>query len=89
VFEIARCYVEAAEALGFSPAQARALVLGMMAGAVAMARAQPVSLPDLRTSVTSENGTTEAGLAALNGDGGVSRHISGAVNAAYHRAMEM
>ena len=89
VFEIARCYVEAAQALGFTPTQARDLVLGTMAGAITMAQTSPETLAQLRTSVTSTNGTTEAGLAALNGDGGLSQRISGAVDAAYDRAMPL
>ena len=37
VFEIARAYVEAAIGQGFSPEDARAMVLGTIEGAVAMA----------------------------------------------------
>jgi pyrroline-5-carboxylate reductase len=89
VFEMARCYVEAAETLGFSTEQARDLVLGTIAGSIAMAQATPLSLAELRASVTSKNGTTAAGLAALNGDGGLASHINGAVDAAYRRAVEL
>lgn len=89
VFEIARCYMQAAVDLGFSADAARTLVLDTLAGSVAMAQASTQSLAELRTSVTSKNGTTEAGLAALNGDDGLAWRISGAVDAAYARAIEL
>ncbi len=89
VFEMARCYVDAAQSLGFSPEQARTLVLGTLAGSIAMAQADTASLAQLRTSVTSKNGTTQAGLAALNGDGGLSRRLGATLDAAYARAVEL
>ncbi len=89
VFEIARSYVEAAEALGIAPDDARRLVLDTMAGTVAMARASSASLAELRTSVTSKNGTTAAGLDALNGDGVLSARLEATLNAAYDRAVEL
>jgi pyrroline-5-carboxylate reductase len=89
VFEIARTYVAAAEALGFSPTEARQLVLGTMAGTVAMAQSSGLSLDALRSSVTSKAGTTAAGLAALNGDEGLSARMRTTVDAAYRRAIEL
>lgn len=89
IFEIARTYVAAAMELGFSLDEARALVLGTMAGAVAMARGSDMALEDLRESVTSKNGTTQAGLEALNGDGVLSRRLKATVDAAYARAVEL
>lgn len=89
VFELARVYVEAAEALGFDADQARALVLGTMAGGIAMARQSGQSLEELRNSVTSKNGTTQAGLEALNGDDLLSRRLRETVDAAYARAVEL
>lgn len=89
VFEIARAYVEAAEKLGFSPDQARTLVLGTMAGAVEMAAGSDDDLADMRNAVTSKAGTTEAGLSALNGDGHLSQLIEAATKAAFRRAVEL
>ena len=89
VFEIARSYTQAAEDLGFSPEEARKLVLGTMAGTVAMAQSSSESLADLRSSVTSKNGTTAAGLAALNEDGGLDKRLKATVDAAYNRAIEL
>ena len=89
VFEFARTYVEAAKALGFSHDQARDLVLGTIAGTVDMARQSRDSLETLRNSVTSPNGTTEAGLAALNGDGKLTALLEATTQAAYKRAVEL
>jgi pyrroline-5-carboxylate reductase len=89
IFEIARNYVDAAEALGFSPADARQLVLGTMAGTVAMAQQSLLSLEELRTSVTSKNGTTAAGLEALNGDNQLGPRFRATLAAAYERAVQL
>ena len=89
VFEIARAYVDAATQLGFSAADARTLVLGTIAGAVEMAAGTDDDLADMRNAVTSKAGTTEAGLAALNGDGELSRLMTAAAQAAYNRAVEL
>lgn len=89
IFEIARNYVDAAVQLGFSPQDARQLVLGTMAGTIAMAQASQSSLEELRTSVTSKNGTTAAGLDALNGDDMLGRRFRATLDAAYDRAVEL
>lgn len=89
VFEIARSYVEAARALGFAPEVARQLVLATMAGTIAMAQQSDLTLEELRASVTSRGGTTEAGLAALNGDGVLDRLLTETLQAAYTRAVEL
>jgi len=90
VFEIARAYVAAAEEQGFSAEDARAMVLGTMAGALAMAMEEGApDLETLRNSVTSKGGTTAAGLAALNGDETLSRLMRVTLQAAYERAVEL
>ena len=90
VFEIARAYVAAAMELGFSEGQARDMVLGTIGGAIAMAGEPGApSLEDLRNSVTSKGGTTAAGLAALNGDDGLSDRLRATLQAAYDRAVEL
>ena len=89
VFEIARAYVEAARSLGFEPEVARQLVLGTLAGTIAMAQQSPQELEELRTSVTSKGGTTAAGLEALNGDGSLDRLLQATLEAAYARAAEL
>jgi pyrroline-5-carboxylate reductase len=90
VFEIARAYVAAAQEQGFSAEDARAMVLGTMAGALAMAMEDGApDLETLRNSVTSKGGTTAAGLAALNGDETLSRLMRVTLQAAYDRAVEL
>ncbi len=89
VFEIARSYVAAAEELGFSAADARQMVLGTMAGTVAMAQQSGESLEELRNSVTSKNGTTAAGLAALNSGHELDQLMHATLGAAYRRAVEL
>lgn len=90
VFEIARAYVAAAEEQGFNTEDARAMVLGTMAGALAMAMEDGApDLETLRNSVTSKGGTTAAGLAALNGDETLSRLMRVTLQAAYDRAVEL
>lgn len=90
VFEIARAYVAAAMEMGFDEDEARALVLGTIEGATAMAlEPGAAGLEDLRNSVTSKGGTTAAGLDALNGDGTISRKMRETLEAAYNRAVEL
>ncbi|WP_417478641.1 pyrroline-5-carboxylate reductase family protein [Maricaulis sp.] len=89
VFEIARSYVAAAEALGFDTATARTLVLDTMAGAIEMARQSDHSLETLRKDVTSKNGTTQAGLEALMQNGQLDTLLENTTKAAYARAIEL
>lgn len=89
VFEFARTYVEAAESLGFSNDQARDLVLGTILGTIEMAQGSDDTLETLRNNVTSKNGTTEAGLNALNDDGVLTKKLKETVDAAYNRAIEL
>jgi pyrroline-5-carboxylate reductase len=89
VFEIARAYTQAAMDLGFDAATAKRLVLGTLSGAVEMAVSTGDDLDDLRNSVTSKAGTTEAGLNALNGDDGLTQRLQATTRAAYDRAVEL
>lgn len=91
VLEFARTYIEAAQALGFSTEQARDLVLGTISGTIEMASSSGECLETLRNNVTSKNGTTEAGLNALNLNPSepLSHLILDAVTSAYNRAVEL
>lgn len=89
VFELARSYVEAAMGLGFAEPEARDMVLDTLAGTIAMAKSSDQPLEELRNSVTSKNGTTAAGLNALNGDGQLSELLENTLKAAYDRAVEL
>ena len=46
-------------------------------------------LDELRDSVTSKAGTTEAGLKALNNDGELTALLNSTIAAAYNRALEL
>ncbi|KQI70970.1 pyrroline-5-carboxylate reductase [Loktanella sp. 5RATIMAR09] len=89
VFEILRNYVAAAEALGFDHETARKLVFDTVTGTVEAARQSELSLEELRNSVTSKNGTTQAGLGALMQDGTLDALLHGTLQAAYARAVEL
>ena len=89
VFEIARCFVEAAKELGFTEAEARDLVLETMAGTLEMARQSPESLETLRNNVTSKNGTTQAGLEQFQQDDRLAKLFAAVTQAAYRRAVEL
>ncbi len=88
-FEIARCWIEAAIKLGFSPQTAKQLVLNTLGGSIELAMTSEQSAEDLRNSVTSKNGTTEAGLKALTEDAKLEELFQSTVNAAYQRAVEL
>lgn len=88
IFQFLEDMQAAAQALGFSEIQARELVIGTAAGAVALADNDDTPFSVLRERVTSKGGTTEAGLEVL------ARHhlssaVSLAVRSAYDRAQEL
>ncbi len=89
VFEIARCWMQAGQTLGFSEHEAREMVLRTLAGSVELALASETPLSELRDGVISKNGTTEAGLSALNRDSGLDLLLQQTVDAAYARAVEL
>lgn len=89
IFELARSYVDAAVALGFSPQEARKIVLTTIVGTAEMALASDQSLEELRNAVTSKKGTTEAGLNVLRADKIVEKLLHDVVEAAYGRAIEL
>lgn len=88
-FEIARCWMSAAQNLGFSAQESRELVLNTMIGSIEMALQSDQSMDELRNSVTSKAGTTEAGLKALNNDGQLTELLNSTIGAAYNRAVEL
>lgn len=88
-FELTRCWIDAAERLGFEPEVARELVLETMEGAIGLAKTRGVALEQLRNEVTSPAGTTQAGLQALNPDTQLDRLFQQSLSAAYERATEL
>lgn len=89
VFHLIESYVAAAEKLGFSNEAASKLVHATMAGTVEMARRSDKGPDELRASVTSKNGTTEAGLNRLMADDEMFRRFEDTLKAAYDRAREL
>ena len=89
VFQFMQSYIEAAEELGFGEDTARALVTQTIIGAAKMASQSDSTVVDLRNSVTSKKGTTEAGLNALNKDGALDTLLKETTGAAYSRALEL
>lgn len=89
IFEMLRSYVTAAEALGFDHGTASKLVFDTVSGTVEAARQSELSLEDLRNSVTSKNGTTQAGLTELMRGGALDSLFHSTLQAAYIRAGEL
>jgi pyrroline-5-carboxylate reductase len=75
----------AAEAVGFSPDQARLLADATGVGSQALIEATNLSPAELRAQITSKGGTTEAALRVLH-QGGT---LEEAVKAALNRAREL
>ncbi len=69
----------AGEAAGLPPEASRALARATMAGAAALMAASGEEPSELRRQVTSPNGTTEAALKVLMGEGGLGPLLKGAV----------
>lgn len=88
-FEIARCWMQSAQTLGFSVEESRQLVLNTMLGSMEMALQVDATMTELRDSVTSKNGTTEAGLNALSRDDLMQSLFDDTLKAAYDRAVEL
>lgn len=89
VFEILRLFTKAAMTQGFTEDEARKLAIGTVLGTAAMADKSDKTLEDLRNSVTSKNGTTQAGLEQLMSDGKLEGLLNDTVQAAYNRAVEL
>ncbi len=87
--EIIRCWMQAAESIGLSPAVTRKLVLATIGGAVELAEKKPESIEALRNSVTSPKGTTQAGLAMLREDDSMEKLLKTTIDATLARAIEL
>ncbi|MEY4753453.1 MAG: hypothetical protein RJA44_1128 [Pseudomonadota bacterium] len=88
VFYFIEAMMAAAEQMGLSAAQGRALALGTFAGATELARRSDDPPATLRERVTSKGGTTYAALTALE-QAGVKAAFIGAMQAAQQRAAEL
>lgn len=89
IFEFLRLFTLAAIEQGFDAETARKLAIGTVAGSAEMAAQSEKSLENLRNSVTSKNGTTQAGLEQLMRGDTLKQLLSDTANAAYSRAVEL
>lgn len=87
VFHFLEAFQSAAEAVGFSPATARQLVLLTTLGAMEQAKLGD-AFGTLRSRVTSKKGTTEAALSVLDASATAAALVK-AVHSAYLRAGEL
>jgi len=89
VFQFIESFIEGARELGFAEKDARTLVIQTMVGATEMAASTDAPISELRTSVTSKGGTTQAGLAQLRQDHMLDLLMKSTTKAAYERALEL
>ena len=88
VFYFVEAMVQAAQEMGLSAEQGRALALATFAGATALAQASPEPVSTLRERVTSKGGTTHAALLSLEANA-VKAAFVAALKAAQQRAREL
>jgi pyrroline-5-carboxylate reductase len=88
VFYVLEAMMAAAEAMGLTAEQGKALALGTFAGATALAQQSSETPAVLRERVTSKGGTTYAALQSLEGDGVKAAFVK-ALRAAQARAKEL
>jgi len=86
LFRFIEALAGAGEAAGLDPETAARLALETVAGAAELAATSAVSPAELRQQVTSPNGTTQAGLDVLDGDGALSSLLRATVRAAAERS---
>jgi pyrroline-5-carboxylate reductase len=90
VFHMIECMARAGEAEGLAPDLAMQLAQATVAGAGALAEAADETPAQLRTNVTSPNGTTQAGLEVLmNESNGLPDLMRRTVKAAANRSREL
>ncbi len=88
LFRIMECLVEAGVGVGLDREIAKRLVVQTFAGTARLAQESKEPLSRLRSMVTSPGGTTEAGLATLDGMG-LEETICKAIRAAYEKSLEL
>lgn len=89
VFLLVEAMASAGERLGLPHAVAETLARKTIEGAGALLAANPATPADLRRSVTSPGGTTEAALKVLTADGHFERLLAEAIAAANARGFEL
>ena len=81
-------YAESLMALGFDEEEALFLTRNLVIGAGKMVEESELPFSQLRKNITSKNGTTEAGLNALDGEG-IKEILTATLNAAANRSEEL
>lgn len=89
IFYMIDALAAAARAEGLPDEMAMQLAKATVAGAGALAEQAPETPEQLRINVTSPNGTTQAGLEVLMGEGGLAPLMRKTVAAATHRSREL
>ncbi len=89
VFLLAEAMAAAGERVGLSPAVAATLARKTIEGAGALLASNPASPADMRRSVTSPGGTTEAALKVLMADARFERLLAEGIAAANARGFEL
>ena len=89
VFHLVEALAEAARRQGLPDAIAEQLARQTVIGSAALLEADPAPPAVLRQNVTSPNGTTQAGLAVLMGEPGLTDLIDRTVDAARKRSEEL
>lgn len=88
IFKLMECFVEAAERQGFNPEIASLMITQTFLGSAMLAESSDLSLSELRNMVTSEGGTTEAGLKYLDTNK-IEKIINGTIETAKARSVEL
>lgn len=88
IFRFAQDLIDTAAARGLSRADAQRLVSGTLLGSARMILESGRTVEELIRMVTSPNGTTEAGLRAMD-EAGFDRAVEQAVEAAERRSVEL
>ena len=89
VFHFIECLTQAGTDAGLPQDIAKMLAMQTVMGAGALAANSDETPTILRENVTSPNGTTQAGLGVLMGGGALQKLVSGAVEAARKRSIEL
>jgi pyrroline-5-carboxylate reductase len=88
IFLMAEAMIDAAIAIGLSAGEAREMVLQTIQGAAGLMQKSDKPPAQLRQDVTSRGGTTERALHVFQ-EGKFNELVSKAIEAAYHRAIEL
>lgn len=89
VYRFLAALVEGAAALGLDRAAAARMAVATVAGAAELAAHSGEDFAALAAKVASKGGTTEAGMAVLDGDDALAKLVAGTLRAASERSREL